>query len=86
MCSLWTVTLFSSYLLGLGASVKKEKPLVFPVPGTLGGGLLHAGAPPAAHVRALQTQKTRVSVPDTLLTWTISPVTFLCFSLLEKSL
>lgn len=74
--SLWAAALLRVFLLGLGASPKGKRHGV-PDWGTLVGGLLHAGAPPAAHAGALQTYKTMASVPDTPLTWAISPVTFL---------
>lgn len=63
--------------LDLG-QVLREKPSVFPFGEHLGGGegLLHAGAPPAAHVGTLQTRQCQVSqIP--LFTWAISPATFL---------
>lgn len=76
MCDLWTAALLTCFLPGLGASAKRKT--LFPFGEPLGGGegLLHAGAPPAAFVGALQTRQCQVSqIP--LFTWAFSPETFL---------
>lgn len=62
--NLWMAALLSVYLFGLGAKAKR-KSLCVPSGKHFFGVCFIAGAPPAAHVGALQTYKTRISVPDT---------------------
>lgn len=62
--NLWMAALLSVYPFGLGARAKR-KSLRVPSGKHFPGVCFIAGAPPAAHVGALPTHKTRISVPDT---------------------